>query len=64
MELVEGLPKLELEPSHSASQSQLGLAAHNDDNGVLDIGLDVHALSEDEQDASSFRSVCCLYCIG
>lgn len=64
MELVEGLPELESEPSHSASQSQLGLAAHNDDNGMLDIGLDVHALSEDEQDALSFGSVCCLYCIG
>lgn len=64
MELVEGLPELESESSHSASQLQLGLAAHHDDNGVLDIGLDVHALSEDEQDALFFWSVCCLYCIG
>lgn len=31
MELVEGLAKLEPEPSKSASQLQLGLAAHHDD---------------------------------
>lgn len=35
MELVEGLAKLEPEPSKSASQLQLGLATHHDDNDVL-----------------------------
>lgn len=32
MELVEGLAELKPEPSKSASQQQLGLAAHHDDN--------------------------------
>lgn len=47
MELDEGLAELEAETSQCVSQQQLGLAAHHDDNDVLDIGLDMHGLLED-----------------
>lgn len=47
MELDEGLAELETKTSECASQQQLGLAADNDDNDMLDIGLDMHGLLED-----------------
>lgn len=53
MEYVEGLAKSEPEPSMSASQPQLGLAARHDDDDPLDTGLEIHALSEDEQESLS-----------
>jgi hypothetical protein len=51
MEFVDGLAELEPEPPESAGQLPLQLAAPQDEEDVLDIGLDVHGLSEDEQDA-------------
>lgn len=39
MELVGGLAELKPEPSKSTSQSQLELAAHPDDDDVLNIDL-------------------------
>ena len=51
MEFVDGLAELEPEPPESAGQLPLQLAAPQDEEDVLDICLDVHGLSEDEQDA-------------
>lgn len=52
MEYVEGLAELQSESSMSVSQP-VELAAHPLDDDVLDIGLDVHGLSDDEQEALS-----------
>ncbi|KAL7370927.1 hypothetical protein ABVT39_014473 [Epinephelus coioides] len=53
MEYVDGLAECETDPSEGTSQLPLQLAACHDDDDVLDIGLDVHGLSEDEQEALS-----------
>ncbi|KAL7398707.1 hypothetical protein ABVT39_013841 [Epinephelus coioides] len=53
MEYVDGLAECETEPSQGASQPPLQLAACHNDDDVLDISLDVHGLSEDEQEALS-----------
>lgn len=44
--------------SESTSQPQLGLATHHDDKDVLNIGLGMHSLSKDEQDALSSGPLC------
>ncbi|CAK6955814.1 uncharacterized protein LOC121813534 [Scomber scombrus] len=53
MEYLDGLAKCELDPSEGASQPLPQLAACHDDDDVLDIGLDMHGLSEDAQEALS-----------
>ncbi len=53
MEFIDGLVKLESEPSKSTSQLQLELDARHNGDDVLDIGMEMHGLSEDEQDMLS-----------
>ncbi|GLD65401.1 uncharacterized protein AKAME5_001687100 [Lates japonicus] len=48
MEYVERLAIFE--PFESASHPQPELATHHDDDDVLDIGLDIHSVSEDDQE--------------
>lgn len=55
MEYVDGLADDEPEPCRSADGLQPGLkpaSAPQEDDDVLDIGLDIHGLSEDEQESS------------
>ena len=53
MECVDGLPGFEPAPSEGTSQPIPGLASYHEDYDVLDIGLDVHGLWEDEQEPLS-----------
>ena len=53
MEASAGLAGFEAAPSEGASQPLPQLACYQDDDDVLDIGLDVHGLSEDEQEPLS-----------
>ncbi|XP_073320639.1 uncharacterized protein [Pagrus major] len=53
MECADGLAGFERAPSEGASQPLPGLASYHEDDDMLDVGLDVHGLSEDEQEPLS-----------